>query len=164
MSYTPTNWQAGDTVTSAKLNKMEQGIAASGGGSNIVFVEVDDNGALSLTLREILENFQNKKLMFIIDYYNSFGMLNIITAADVEGVRVINFLRYEESIFFAETLDDYPILNEEYRHGFGLPYVNQEDEGKILKVNDLGDWAAENASSPNDYPQVEQQEYSGGGH
>ena len=32
MSYTPTNWKAGDTVTSTKLNKMEQGIAASGGG------------------------------------------------------------------------------------------------------------------------------------
>ena len=26
MSYSPTNWQAGDTVTSAKLNKIEQGI------------------------------------------------------------------------------------------------------------------------------------------
>lgn len=27
MSYTPTNWQTGDTVTAQKLNKMEQGIA-----------------------------------------------------------------------------------------------------------------------------------------
>ena len=27
MSYTPTTWKAGDTVTSAKLNKLEQGIA-----------------------------------------------------------------------------------------------------------------------------------------
>ena len=27
MSYEPTNWKPGDTVTSAKLNKMEQGIA-----------------------------------------------------------------------------------------------------------------------------------------
>ena len=26
MSYEPTNWKAGDTVTSTKLNKMEQGI------------------------------------------------------------------------------------------------------------------------------------------
>lgn len=26
MSYTPTNWQTGDTVTAEKLNKMEQGI------------------------------------------------------------------------------------------------------------------------------------------
>ena len=31
MSYTPTNWTAGDTVTSAKLNKMEQGIATNNG-------------------------------------------------------------------------------------------------------------------------------------
>lgn len=30
MSYTPTNWQTGDTVTAEKLNKMEQGIADSG--------------------------------------------------------------------------------------------------------------------------------------
>ena len=29
MSYNPTNWQAGDTVTSAKLNKIEQGIKNS---------------------------------------------------------------------------------------------------------------------------------------
>lgn len=31
MSYTPTNWQSGDIITSAKLNKMEQGIANGGG-------------------------------------------------------------------------------------------------------------------------------------
>lgn len=29
MSYTPTNWQTGDTVTAERLNKMEQGIAAA---------------------------------------------------------------------------------------------------------------------------------------
>ena len=29
MSYTPTTWKSGDTVTSAKLNKIEQGIATS---------------------------------------------------------------------------------------------------------------------------------------
>lgn len=31
MSYEPTTWKAGDTVTSAKLNKLEQGVASSGG-------------------------------------------------------------------------------------------------------------------------------------
>lgn len=36
MSYTPTEWKAGDTVTSAKLNKLEQGVASSGGGSLVV--------------------------------------------------------------------------------------------------------------------------------
>lgn len=36
MSYTPTEWKSGDVVTSAKLNKMEQGIAD--GGSDIFVV------------------------------------------------------------------------------------------------------------------------------
>ena len=30
MSYTPTTWAAGDTVTAAKLNKLEQGVASGG--------------------------------------------------------------------------------------------------------------------------------------
>lgn len=31
MSYTPTTWTTGDTITATKLNKMEQGIAGAGG-------------------------------------------------------------------------------------------------------------------------------------
>ncbi len=45
MSYEPTNWQAGDTVTSAKLNKIEQGIA--NGGIRIVhMIEIEPSGEL----------------------------------------------------------------------------------------------------------------------
>lgn len=36
MSYTPTNWKAGDTVTSAKLNKIEQGIVNAEGANILV--------------------------------------------------------------------------------------------------------------------------------
>lgn len=32
MSYTPTTWNTGDTITASALNKMEQGIADGGGG------------------------------------------------------------------------------------------------------------------------------------
>lgn len=35
MAYTPTEWQSGDIVTSAKLNKIEQGIAGAGGGGDL---------------------------------------------------------------------------------------------------------------------------------
>ena len=38
MSYTPTEWKSGDVVTSAKLNKIEQGIASAGG---VLIVGVD---------------------------------------------------------------------------------------------------------------------------
>ena len=31
MSYTPTTWTTGDTITATKLNKIEQGIANAGG-------------------------------------------------------------------------------------------------------------------------------------
>ena len=55
MSYTPTNWQSGDTITSEKLNKIENGIASADGyriditisGSTVT---TDYNGA---TLTEI---------------------------------------------------------------------------------------------------------------
>ena len=36
MSYTPTTWVTGDTITATKLNKMEQGIADAGGGYDFV--------------------------------------------------------------------------------------------------------------------------------
>lgn len=48
MAYTPTEWQSGDIVTSAKLNKIEEGIAAGGA------VIITDNGTqLDKTYAEI---------------------------------------------------------------------------------------------------------------
>lgn len=35
MSYTPTTWVTGDTITATKLNKLEQGVANAGGGGGI---------------------------------------------------------------------------------------------------------------------------------
>ena len=36
MSYTPTVWNAGDVVTAEKLNKLEQGVAEGGGGGMVI--------------------------------------------------------------------------------------------------------------------------------
>lgn len=47
MSYTPTTWAAGDTVTAAKLNKLEQGVAAGGG---VLVVNVIPEGEESATM------------------------------------------------------------------------------------------------------------------
>lgn len=51
MSYTPTNWKTGDVVTSAKLNKLENGVADAGGGG--VLVVHDTDGTLDKTWQEI---------------------------------------------------------------------------------------------------------------
>lgn len=54
MSYTPTEWKSGDTITSAKLNKMEQGIAAGGSGGGVLVVVANmGTGALDKTWQEI---------------------------------------------------------------------------------------------------------------
>lgn len=61
MSYEPTNWKAGDVVTSAKLNKLEQGVAA-GSGVLVVHMTVDDAtsiGTLDKTWQEIYDAAQN---------------------------------------------------------------------------------------------------------
>ena len=54
MPYEPTNWKSGDVVTSAKLNKMEQGIAGAG----VLVVNAtteDDTTTLGKTWQEIYD-------------------------------------------------------------------------------------------------------------
>lgn len=55
MSYTPTNWTTGDTITATKLNKIEQGIANAG--SALICRTIDDGGYFYLdhTAQEIYE-------------------------------------------------------------------------------------------------------------
>lgn len=48
MAYEPTNWKTGDVVTSAKLNKLEQGVAAGSGVLVVTATEDDDTGVLTL--------------------------------------------------------------------------------------------------------------------
>lgn len=54
MAYEPTNWKTGDVVTSAKLNKLEQGVAA---GSGVLVVNKDKipPSTLDKTWQEIFD-------------------------------------------------------------------------------------------------------------
>lgn len=47
MNYEPTNWKDGDLVTSAKLNKLEQGVA--NGGGSVFMIDLQENGPHSYT-------------------------------------------------------------------------------------------------------------------
>ena len=46
MSYTPTSWSTGDTITAAAMNKIENGIANAGGGVDCILY-MDSNGAVA---------------------------------------------------------------------------------------------------------------------
>lgn len=50
MAYTPTEWETGDTITAALLNKMENGIAAGGGYDLVLSVPHNDLIAANVTV------------------------------------------------------------------------------------------------------------------
>lgn len=74
MAYEPTNWRTGDVVTSAKLNKIEQGIAS--GGSDMFIVTLtgiyDESTGTSTysadkTFAEIDAAFRARKAVYLRD-------------------------------------------------------------------------------------------------
>lgn len=65
MSYTPTNWTTGDTITASALNKIENGIANAGGGKydayDFVISQVDSGTPVleKGTWQDIYDALQN---------------------------------------------------------------------------------------------------------
>lgn len=103
MSYEPTNWKSGDTVTSAKLNKMEQGIANAG-----VLVVHDVEGTLDHTWQEIHDA---APLVWIED---NGGYAPIGAAFEDEGDYIVTFIEPQPSgniitEYMASSADGYPV-------------------------------------------------------
>jgi len=81
MSYTRNTWKSGDTVTSAKLNNMEDGIASSG--AFIVHATVsEDIITLDKTWREIYDAAQEKYVGIILHPIE--GVISIVPVLGVE--------------------------------------------------------------------------------
>lgn len=49
MSYTPTEWKNGDTITASAMNKIEQGIASAGDSYDYIVEKIGDNATPVLT-------------------------------------------------------------------------------------------------------------------
>lgn len=72
MSYEPTNWKTGDVVTSAKLNKLETGVATAG---MVATITIDaENISVSKTYDELVSAWENGAVVH-----------GIITPHDGEG-------------------------------------------------------------------------------
>ena len=87
MSYEPTNWKAGDTVTSAKLNKMEQGIANSGS-SNLEVIEAqldeEENIIVPVKTEVIVDMMDSGKVVYVMykgEDPTSFNYIPLVGAA-----------------------------------------------------------------------------------
>ena len=111
MSYIPTNWKAGDTVTSAKLNKLEQGVA--NGGSNMVMMTMTPSNndnimtfTLNKTWQEIWDN--NYNVICAIDtYWKAFYQILYVDVTD-HSITIFNNDDKDLKYLQANSADDYP--------------------------------------------------------
>lgn len=101
MSYEPTNWKSGDTVTSAKLNKMEQGIANAG----VVVCTMDmQTMALDHTYAEITAGYA-----VFADTSSSFVNLAPMAGYNDQSFSVMFLMGEEQLVFTADSADGYPV-------------------------------------------------------
>ena len=110
MSYTPTDWKAGDVISSQKLNKLEQGVADAGGGGVLTVTitwDADEHAVLNKTWQEIWDaapsvlfmdaQEEDRTVYMLYEQYIDTGAYYVDMGA---GTRVTTFL--------ASSANDYP--------------------------------------------------------
>ena len=111
MSYEPTQWKDGDLVTSAKLNKIEQGIAAGGG---ILIVHQIDNGEDAPTLDKTWQEIHDADVCYIIQRDNEYSDCKLVRGTSIDDgeylVGVFAFTSFPQT-FVAASSSDYPVLD-----------------------------------------------------
>lgn len=109
MAYTPTNWKNGDVVTSAKLNKLEQGVADAGG--VLVCHEDETTRALDHTFKEIAD------AVFVVLYMNDETSTNVYTLIYLEDqagtYRVAFFGDGVNLSYTASAENEYPVYDSD---------------------------------------------------
>ena len=106
MSYTPNTWKSGDVVTSAKLNKMENGIVNS-----VLVVTMDENNTLDHTYAEI------EAANFVVYKYAPDGSFASFTPINmygfVQGAYTVAFeIDGNITAYTASSKDEYPVLSQ----------------------------------------------------
>lgn len=115
MSYTKNTWKSGDTVTSAKLNNIEDGIASSG--AFIVHGTFsDDTITLDKTWKEIYDAAQEKYVGIIVHGDGGVMNLPILGVGSFDSTFVISTFGVEKALgimtFITDSEDGYPTLAE----------------------------------------------------
>lgn len=123
MSYTPTEWETGQTITAEKLNKLEQGVANAGGGSFAVHASQDGNAIImDKTYSEIATAFQEyvcipvmteaetfKLVGFVAKMYED-GEAKTVVVANIEYDTEVYRTEWSSIAFTANSETDYPTV------------------------------------------------------
>lgn len=111
MSYVKQTWQTGDVVTSAKLNHMEDGIAA-GGGVLVVTATLtaDGTGTCDKTMGEIWTAAQTMPVI-LVENMAPVGIIGITQATIKYTPDPAYVLSSVNTNYRATSLDDYPSVD-----------------------------------------------------
>lgn len=111
MAYEKTTWAAGDVVTAAKLNNLENGVANAG--ATIVSMN-SSTRALSMTAGELFQAVKSGVVMIQITVNDNFEMLCSCLSADVDSSEYFTFCFFGPSsqlmICTASSANDYPVV------------------------------------------------------
>lgn len=96
MAYEPTQWRSGDTITSERLNKMEQGIAGSGSGEfyalhTTITKTTDENNHPTVTYSNVELREDGLPMWLIVD--------NAVSPSGATYVNVEMLSAYDNEIF-----------------------------------------------------------------
>ena len=123
MSYEPTEWKTGDTVTSEKLNKLENGVSdASEGGALVVNLTIDTSGTPKYVLDKTWQEIYNASHVVIKSdsagargFQMVVGILPASLSGDAYMVYAVDFSVAESPLAFSYTTDSadgYPEYSE----------------------------------------------------
>jgi len=83
MSYTPTVWKKGDKITSEKLNKLENGVAGSGGGALMCSLNMS-TGLLNKTWKEVADAAEVGPVVMLVGVQTGVKVYSHLTTVAVQ--------------------------------------------------------------------------------
>ncbi len=116
MTYNPTTWNTGDTITATAMNKIENGIANAGGTGGVIIN--DTGGALDKTFAEIYDLILNGTPCFISWKYGSPTDLEEEYTYSTELIPIISVYKYNDSFRIAACCTRFMGEGNDYFVGF----------------------------------------------
>ena len=114
MSYTPTTWTTGDTITATKLNKIENGIAGAGSGFSQYTATNSGNGIeLSCSYNDLIADISAGKMPYVVYSGGNVPFAPLLRLDTTEDYQAWFALSSDSTglVFFAADADD-PLVND----------------------------------------------------
>ena len=111
MSYTPTTWTTGDTITASAMNKIEQGIANAGGGGGFSQYTATSSGGgieLSCSYNDLVADITDGKMPYVVYSGGSVTfapLLRLDTTEDYQAWFALSPSDATPLVFFASDAD-----------------------------------------------------------